>query len=106
MSDRTPHWFADIANDEGDPAGMWQPCFETYEGYVPDVEIWFQTEAECQEWIDANLSTSHDTAYAVALERERIAKWVEGMAGSWDDPLFEIATAIRNGVHNEQEADQ
>ena len=67
--------------------------------------------------LEADLAASRerirdkDTAHAVALERERIAAWLETPALSdavWNDPEFigtdhALAAAIRSGAHNEGE---
>ena len=55
MSDRTG-WFADVSSDDDPgPAGMWQPCLETGKGHIPCLDIWFDTQEECEAYIKEDL---------------------------------------------------
>lgn len=53
-SERARGWFSDIDRDEPGEY-RWQPCLETGTGHIPHFEVWFRTEAECDEWIGANV---------------------------------------------------
>lgn len=57
MSDRRG-WFSDIGNDETDSRTyqiMWQPCLELGTGLIPSIDIWFATEAACDDFIKADI---------------------------------------------------
>jgi hypothetical protein len=44
-------WFADQDDENG---GMWRPYFQT-DGVCAGIELWFDTEAECDQFIDEEL---------------------------------------------------
>ena len=51
-------WFSDIGNDEEDKLTyhkMWQPCLELGTGFIPCIEAWFATEAECDNFIKTDI---------------------------------------------------
>ena len=50
---RNEGWFADT-NRESNPRWPWQPCLQTDSGCF-DIEIWFQTEAECLAFIKSEI---------------------------------------------------
>lgn len=74
--------------------------------------------ASDREWANAQAARierwhERDVAHAVALERERIAAWLEGevasleRSGSYEeeaDWVRSLACDIRNGAHNAKEA--
>lgn len=47
-------WFADWDSEATSEYG-WQPCLETGQGHVPSFEVWFKSEAECEQWIADNV---------------------------------------------------
>lgn len=45
-------WFADVDDDETLPREFrWQPVLDTNEGSCHSFDVWFRTEAECEEYI-------------------------------------------------------
>lgn len=51
-------WFSDIGDDEDDRLTyrkMWSPCLELGTGIMPHIEIWFYTEAECDDFIKTEI---------------------------------------------------
>ena len=45
-------WFADRDMDrEGGRVRGWQPCLETGQGLIPNFEVWFDSEEECERFI-------------------------------------------------------
>lgn len=44
-------WFADWDRDATTAYG-WQPCLETGEGHIPCFEVWFDSKAACEQWIE------------------------------------------------------
>lgn len=52
MSERG--WFPDVDREQIGEY-VWQPCLETGEGHIPSFEVWFNTEAECKDWIAVNV---------------------------------------------------
>lgn len=47
-------WFADVDREQTTEY-RWQPCLETGKGHVPCFQVWFASEAECEEWIAENV---------------------------------------------------
>lgn len=45
-------WFSCIDNELG--REMWRPCLQL-DGIAPGLQIWFNTEAESDEWIRDNV---------------------------------------------------
>jgi len=50
MNDQTDGWFSDIDETKD----MWQPRLQAG-GFCPCIDMWFQTKADCDEFIQDNI---------------------------------------------------
>lgn len=59
-------WFPDVAEEGETFAGLWVPQLQC-DGYIPSVDgIAFDTEAECQAWIDEAVKAAPGQLAAIA----------------------------------------
>lgn len=55
-AENSRYWFADVDQDQSESSPYrWQPCFETGEGLIPSLPLWFASREECEDWIRLNV---------------------------------------------------